>query len=108
MDLRFALFLLLTLLTTARGAAAQDSSPTLSGAEQRALILKIADYLRDEYVFSDVGTAAADELTRRSGASADDKPMTAAAFAVEWSAALRQLTSDGHVRVRYAPATTGT
>ena len=34
--------------------------------------------------------------------------MTAAAFAVQWSAVLRQLTRDGHVRVRYAPATTGT
>jgi hypothetical protein len=106
MRLRSALLLVLTLLTTAPGAAAQDVSPTLSGGEQRALILKIAEYLRDEYVFSDIGAATADELTRR--ATLDDKPMTAEAFAREWSAALRQLTKDGHVRVRYAPATTGT
>ena len=48
MRVRFVLFLLMTLLTTARGLSAQDASPILGSAEQRALILKIAGYLREE------------------------------------------------------------
>lgn len=91
------------LLTSALALAGQEPATLISRSEQQALLQKVATYLRDEYVFPDIGAAAAAEITRRA-AAVDDKPMAPAQFASEWSAVLGQLTHDRHVRIRYAPA----
>jgi hypothetical protein len=97
------------ILTATSSLADQDSAPQpLGAAEQRALVLKIANLLRTEYVFAEVGERAAAELARRANTDAFDVPRSRADFAATVTRDLAELTGDKHVRVRFAPATVGT
>jgi C-terminal processing protease CtpA/Prc len=103
------LLFLASMLTATSSLADQDSAlQPLDAAEQQALVLKIASLLRTEYVFPEVGERAAGELTRRARTHAFAVPRSRADFAASLTKSLGELTSDKHVRVRLAPATTGT
>src|SRR6185503_8229607 len=102
-----AAVLVITVFTLA--PSAQEQAPqTLNPAAQRALILRIAELLRTEYVFPDVGARAADALERRASAPNDERPRSPAEFATAMTVDLNGLTHDRHVRVRYAPDASGT
>jgi C-terminal processing protease CtpA/Prc len=102
----FSAVVLLIALTLASGA--QEPAPqTLDSAMQRALIVKIAELLRTEYVFPEVATRAAEGLERRAAAIATAGPRSPAEFATALTAELNTLTHDRHVRVRYAPEAAG-
>jgi retinol-binding protein 3 len=88
-------------------AAQQRAAQTLDPAAQRALIVRIADLLRTEYVFPDVATRAANGLERRAAAIVAQGPRSPAEFATALTAELNDLTHDRHVRVRYAPDVSG-
>ena len=88
-------------------AAAQERlASTLDSAAQQALIVKIAELLRTEYVFPAVATHAASALESRA-ASIATTPRSSAEFAAALTAELNDLTHDRHVRVRYAPDAAG-
>jgi len=86
--------------------AQQRVAPTLDSAAQHALIVKIAELLRAEYVFPAVATQAAGALESRA-ASIATTPRSSAEFAAALTAELNDLTHDRHVRVRYAPDAAG-
>jgi len=108
MTCRYAAVLLLFVAGLTLVPAAQERVPqTLSPAEQRALIARIAELLRTEYVFTDVAARAADALERRAGAIATEAPRLPSEFAAAVTIELNDLTHDKHVRVRYAPEASG-
>lgn len=82
--------------------AARDAAPPqpLSAAERRRLVARIADLVRDEYAFPDLGRSAGEALRHRvdslaAGASADP-----AAFAARVTELLQDQTRDKHMSVR--------
>jgi retinol-binding protein 3 len=90
-------------------SAGQDTlSSRLDSSQQRALVLKVAGLIREEYIFPDVADRTAAELTHRAETDAYSTARTTADFAAVLTRELGELTHDKHVRVRYAPAATGT
>jgi C-terminal processing protease CtpA/Prc len=88
--------------------SAQEQRPsTLTSEAQRELTVRIAELLRAEYVFPEVGNRAADALERRASTETSEAARSPAEFATAMTAELNRLTHDRHVRVRYAPEVSG-
>lgn len=82
------------------GAAAEPATAHLTAAQQRELVDRIADLVRDEYVFPDLAETAARALRQRAGSLADPASPEVGAFLERVNAALQELTGDRHLSVR--------
>jgi C-terminal processing protease CtpA/Prc len=91
----FAATALLTL--TARDAAAPKP---LTAEDRRQLVARIADLVRDEYAFPDLGRSASEALRSQAGALTDEAAADPAAFAARVTGILQDQTRDKHMSVR--------
>lgn len=91
----FAATALLTL--TARDAAAPKS---LTAEDRRQLVARIADLVRDEYAFPDLGRSVSETLRSQAGALTDDATADPEAFAARVTGILQGQTRDKHMSVR--------
>jgi hypothetical protein len=79
----------------------QSAAALMSPTDQSDAIERIASLLEQEYVFEDVGAAAAASLRRQIADGAFALATTREAFATTMSERLGTLTGDKHVRMRY-------
>ena len=95
------IFLALVALVFFHSAASADDY-VVSESDQRAVIEKIADHLRQDYVDPEVGAGAADALEAdlQSGKFADVRD--GQTFANALSARLHSLTGDGHLNIDFS------
>lgn len=82
--------------------AARDAAPPqpLSAAERRRLVARIADLVRDEYAFPDLGRSAGEALRHRVDSLAAGGSADPAAFAARVTELLQDQTRDKHMSVR--------
>ena len=95
------IFLALLALVFFHSAANADDH-VVSESDQRAVIAKIVDHLRQDYVDPEVGAAAADALEADLQSGRFAEVLEGQAFAEAVSARLQGLTGDGHLNIEFS------
>ena len=91
-------------LPDAEKPASTERPPAkLSPAENRRAAEALAEIIRTQYVLEDVAIRSAEELLQRTHDGAFDEPRTPKQLAELLNAAVREITGDGHMAVRYEP-----
>lgn len=81
----------------ARDAAAPKP---LTADDRRQLVARIADLVRDEYAFPDLGRSASEALRNQASALTDEAAADPATFAARVTGILQEQTRDKHMSVR--------
>ena len=91
----------LILVNTGAAAQSPDLSPQpLDDGEREAVVLRISELLKQQYVYPEVGEEISADLIAWLQAGESDQSSDALAFATQLTGALQRVSNDKHLRVR--------
>lgn len=94
--------LLIALVLNAVSACAQNAGPTIDAATRQQVIEATIREMNAQYVFPDKARAVEQALRAQQRAGAFDGETSATAFADKLTEAVRAVTQDKHIRMRYS------